>query len=177
MHIIIGLLTAVAGLFFAVTALQNSGAIDALNPFLWYRRAQWRKKLATKPIYALDKPIDVAALLILGVAKCEGEISKEQKQEILRLFKNEFRLSDKEAQSLFRASAFLMKDEVSIAKNVDKILERSQSEFTPAQVDSMLAMMRRISSLDGAASEEQLATIQNTDNYFSVLHKKHKGWN
>lgn len=176
MHIIIGLLTAIAGLFWAITALQHSGAIDSLNPFLWYRRAQWRKKLATKPLYALDKPLDVAALLIVGVAKCTGEINKEQKQDILHIFANEFHMSDGEAMGLFRASMFLMKDEISIAADIDKILERSKFKFTQAQVHSMLAMMRRVSSLDGAATEEQQTMIQNTDNYFSTLHKKHQGW-
>ena len=44
MHIVIGILTAVAGLFWAISALQNSGAIDSLNPFLWRRRARSGEK-------------------------------------------------------------------------------------------------------------------------------------
>jgi uncharacterized tellurite resistance protein B-like protein len=176
MHVIIGLLTAVAALFWALTHLQNSGAIDALNPFLWYRRAQWRKKLGTKPLYALDKPLDAAALLIFGIAKCEGEISKEQKAAILRIFEDEFRLASDKALELFRATAFLMKDEASIAKDVDKVLERSKAKFTQGQIDSLLAILRLVSTIDGPANAEQQAMIADTGNVFSGLHKKPKGW-
>ena len=48
MHIVLGVLSAVAGLIWAIVALQRSGFDPAsLNPFLWYRRSQWRKKERT----------------------------------------------------------------------------------------------------------------------------------
>jgi hypothetical protein len=47
MHYLIGLITAVAMLIFALSRLQRAGLdLNALNPFLWYRRAQWKKLYA-----------------------------------------------------------------------------------------------------------------------------------
>lgn len=175
MHIIIGVLTAIAGLFYAITALKNSGAIDSLNPFLWYRRAQWRKKFANKPIYALSEPIDVAGLLIVGVAKLEGELSKEQKQEILQVFENEFHLSDTEARHLFKSSSFHLKDVDITPKDIDNIFERSQSKFSAQQASSMISMMQRISKVDSEINVEQKRLVAETERYFQSLGNQ-KSW-
>ena len=49
-HIVIGVLSAVAGLIWAMVALQRSGLdLNALNPFLWHRRSQWKKKYGENP--------------------------------------------------------------------------------------------------------------------------------
>ena len=73
MHVVIGVLTALAGLIWAVVALQKAGiTLSSFNPFLWQRRMAWKKNLGEKPLYALSDPMEVAAVLILGVAKCEG---------------------------------------------------------------------------------------------------------
>lgn len=72
MHIVLGVLSAAAGLIWALVALQRSGFDPAsLNPFLWLRRSRWRKSYSTRAIFNLDNPMDVAAVLILGTAKCK----------------------------------------------------------------------------------------------------------
>ena len=81
MHIVIGVLTAIAGLIWALAALRKSDFnFSSLDPFAFYRRFQWNKKYSDKAIYALSGPLDVAALLLFGVAICEGAISREQKR-------------------------------------------------------------------------------------------------
>jgi hypothetical protein len=105
MHIVLGVLSAVAGLVWAMVALQRSGFDPAsLNPFLWYRRSQWRRKYGTSPILNLDNPMDVAAVLILGTAKCEGEISTEQKRAVQSIFETEFNLNRDVATDLLLAA-------------------------------------------------------------------------
>jgi len=156
MHYVIGLITAVAAFLFALNRLQNAGLdLNALNPFLWYRRAQWQKKYASKPLYSLTRPMDAAALLVLATAKCEGEISSAQKQAILRVYEDEFHLTGDQATDLFVASAFLLKDEVSIAGQLDNILERSRRAFTPEQVHSTLQLMEQVARIDGPHNAEQ----------------------
>jgi hypothetical protein len=124
MHIVLGFLSAVAGLVWALVALQRSGFNpDSLNPFLWFRRSRWRRKYATNPLYNLDDPMDVAAVLILGTAKCEGEISAEQKRAIQTLFEDEFRLDRNAAADLLLASSHLIRNEIYLVDSLDKILE------------------------------------------------------
>lgn len=166
MHIVIGLITAVGGLIWALVALQRAG-FDLSDPFAWYRRLQWRKKYPDKPLYSLQEPMDVAAVLLLGVAKCEGEISAEQKKQLLHLFDSEFKLSPDEASDLLLASSHLIRNEVYLVDNLDRILERSKERFTSAQASSLLALMDRVANFESTANEEQRKLIAATEHYFS----------
>lgn len=177
MHIVIGVITAIAGLIWAFVALQRAGVdLNSLNPFLWYRRAQWKKKYADKPIYSLRKPMDVAALLLLGIAKCEGEISSEQKREVLKVFENEFHLTHEEASDLMVASSYLMRDEVYLVDHLDKILERSGSAFTADQVESLVSLMQRVARIESPLNEEQNKLILATQGYFERLKTNTGKW-
>jgi uncharacterized tellurite resistance protein B-like protein len=177
MHIVLGALSAFAGLIWAVVALQRSGFNpDSINPFLWYRRAQWRRKYAVRPIYNLAEPMDVAALLVLGIAKCEGEISREQKQAIHDLFETEFKLDRNAAADLLLASSHLLRDEIYLVDHLDKILFRSGDSFSAGQVSSLLGMMHRIGTLESALNEEQHRLIDATQHYFRKQAGNHGRW-
>jgi uncharacterized tellurite resistance protein B-like protein len=170
MHYLIGLISATAMLIFALSRLQRAGLdLNALNPFLWYRRAQWRKLYGSKPLYSLDQPMDVAALLLLATAKCEGEVSAEQKKFLLQIFKQEFHLSDKEATALLASSAYLLRDELYIASQLEKVLARSKQAFTPEQAESTIELMQRLSWLDGEPNYEQAKLIDNTKQIFTLV--------
>src|SRR5918999_4509931 len=98
MHVIIAVITALAGLLWAMNALQRSGfQLSSLNPFLAWRRWQWRKTYGGRPIYKLDRPMDVAAVLLLGVAKADGEITSDQKREPLAPYQGEVSISRDQA--------------------------------------------------------------------------------
>ena len=105
MHIVIAVITALAGLIWALNALQRGGFdFNSLNPFLAYRRWQWRSTYGGKAIYKLERPMDVAAVLLLGVAKADGEITSDQKRLLLEMFQSEFNISRDEESDLLLAS-------------------------------------------------------------------------
>lgn len=177
MHIVISVITALGGLIWALVALQKAGFdIDALNPFLWQRRAKWRKKYDAKPIYKLSEPIDVAALLLLGVAKCEGEISTEQKHEIISIFENNFHLESDVANDQLLASAHLLRDEIYLVDNIDKILKSSSQKFTQKQVDSLINLMREVAKIESNINLEQQKLIDATEEYFVKIKKDTSNW-
>lgn len=177
MHIVLGVLSGVAGLIWAMVALQRSGFNPAtLNPFLWYRRSQWRKRYGTHPLYTLEEPMDVAAVLILGTAKCEGEISAEQKHAILQIFSTEFKLNGDDAADLLLASSHLIRNEVYLLDRLEHILERSSKRFNPEQAGSLLSLMTRTGTLESELNEEQHKLIAATENYFEKLFKRQRQW-
>ena len=177
MHIVLGVLSTVAGLIWAIVALQRSGFDPAsLNPFLWYRRSQWRKKYGTSPIFNIENPMDVAAILILGTAKCEGEISTEQKQLVQSIFETEFKLDRDTAADLLLASSHLIRDEIYLLDKLDKILARSCHLFTPEQSRSLLSLMQKVGALESGINEEQRKLILATEKYFEKLHAKKSEW-
>ena len=177
MHIVLGVLSAAAGLVWALVALQRSGFSPAsLNPFLWYRRSQWRKKYGTHPLYNLEDPMDVAAVLILGTAKCEGEISTGQKRAVLDMFEEEFKLDSDAAADLLLASSHMIRDEVYLLDRLDKMLAPSRKRFNQAQAGSLLAMMTRIGALESAINEEQRKLIVATEEYFEKQFSSDRQW-
>src|SRR5437868_4806354 len=162
-HMIIAAITALAGLLWALSSLQRSGFhLSSLNPLLAYRRWQWSKTYGAKPIYKLDRPMDVAAVLLLGVAKADGEITSDQKKVLLEMFQREFNISRDEASDLLLASSHLIRNEIYLVDHLDKILERSTPRFEPETSASLIAMMQRIAILDGSINTEQQRLIDAT---------------
>ena len=177
MHIVLSIITALAGLIWAISSLRKSGFdIEALNPFLWHRRSKWRKKHDTKPIYKLSEPLDVAALLLLGVAKCEGEVSAEQKSELVSMYESDFRLSADEASDQLLASSHLLRDEIYIVDNIQKILDRSSSKFSDSQVSSLLTLMLQVAKIESTVNQEQQKLIDATQQYFAKIKKGSNDW-
>lgn len=168
MHVVIGFLSAVAGLVWAFVALQRAGLdLNALNPFLWYRRHQWMKKYGEKPVYKIADPMEVSALLLLAMAKCEGEVSAEQKQVLKRIFRDDFHLPEGEADDLLVASAFLLRDEVYLVDNIDKVLQRSGPCFTAAQVRSLTTLLKKVARIEGSENEEQRKLTNGVESWFA----------
>ena len=177
MHILIGLITAVGGLIWALVALQRAGfSFSSLDPFAWYRRRQWSKKHNAKPLHNLEKPLDVAAVLLLGIAKCEGEISTEQKKALLAIFENTFQQTPDQAADLLLASARMIRNEVYLVDQLPRVLEKSTPNFTNAHVSSLLKLMQQISTLEGDPNQEQIKLIDATEHYFKTVLKPKNAW-
>lgn len=177
MHIVIAVITALAGFFWALTALRNSGfQLSALNPFLAARRWRWRREYGAKPLYRLERPMDAAAAVLVAIAKADGLISSEQKQTLLKLFEQHFEVPPSEASQLFAAAVHLLRDELSIADGVPHLFERSASRFEPSQVQDLLAMMRQIAMMDGSINDEQQRLLDATERYFAETHAPQQKW-
>ncbi|NIQ03934.1 MAG: TerB family tellurite resistance protein, partial [Nitrospinaceae bacterium] len=117
MHVVLGILGSLITILILVNRLSDTGLdMGKLNPFAWARRKKWQEKYYADPAFSLDSPMEAAAGLMYVMAKCSGEISREQKQCILHLFQKEFKLNDRRATELLSSCSFLLKDE-------DKIVE------------------------------------------------------
>lgn len=163
MHYVIGFITAIAGLLWALNSLQRSGVdLDAFNPFVWWRRRQIKKFYGANPLHVLDNPMEVAALLMLAIAKCDGEVSREEKQFLLQTFEREFRLPVHEASSLLSQVSFLLRDEPDVRGQLEEILDRSRSSFTTEQMESTIELMLQTASLGGRLSEGKQSLINDT---------------
>jgi uncharacterized tellurite resistance protein B-like protein len=111
--------------------------------------------------------MDVAAVLLLGVAKADGDITSDQKRELQSIFQSEFEISRDEAADLLLASSHLMRDVIYIVDHLDKILERSAKKFEDENVSSLLRLMRKVAALDGSINAEQQKLIDATERYFA----------
>ncbi len=177
MHIIIGLITAIAGLIWALNSLQRAGVdLNAFNPLAWLRRRRWKNKLGVKPQHNLTNSIDAAALLVVSVVKSSGEVTRESKMEILALFENEFGIKRNKSIELFSASSYLLKDTVDISAEVKAVLAPSQSSFTDGHIHKLIEMLNKVASFEGKPSEQQVAIINAVKKVFEHTQAQDNTW-
>ncbi len=173
MHIILAVAGAIITILILLRRLGDAGiTIDSLNPFAWYRKHQWLKKYHTKPLFNIEDPKKVAALLIVAVAKADGLISIEEKKRILQLFQEELGYAEKDASGLFTSSAFFLKDEVDILPYLNKILQLSAKSFTHNQISFTIECMQLIARLSAENSTAKNQLIKAFSNYFEKLNNR-----
>lgn len=161
MHIVLGVLGAVVTILILLNRLQENGLdVGWLDPFAWRRRREWRRRYTGNPIYAIEQPLDAAALLMLTVAKRDGDLASAEKDKLLELYRDEFRMSEREAAALLASSAHLLDAGDAFTFNLEKVLAPSKEAFSDEQVTSTLALMERIAEVGGAPSALQRELIE-----------------
>ena len=161
MHILIGIITAIAGLIWALNSLHNAGVdLNSFNPFTWARRRKWEAQYGAKPMLNLEKPLEAAGAVALSLLEELPVVTKEQKDGVIALFQDTFQLAPDQASELFTSSAYLVKGEVNLHESVPKILAPSLPQFTSEMRESLLNLLKSIASLDGSTSEAQSKIIE-----------------
>ncbi|MGH1541453.1 MAG: hypothetical protein ACRBHB_13580 [Arenicella sp.] len=156
MHIVLAVLGAVVTILILVRRLSDAGIdIGWLNPFSWYRRNQWKKKVSANPAFLLDSPMEAVAGLMYVAAKCSGDITREHKELLLQLFESEFEIDKNNAVELLASSSFLIKDEDDVAGNISKFLKPSIEKFSTDQLKMTTELVARVIHVDQTPTEKQ----------------------
>ena len=153
MHVLLGVLTAIVSILFALDRLGID--LGGMNPFYWYRRRAFAKKYGSDPIYSVEDPIHIAALLVIGAAKLDGDITAEQKRLAQDQFMAEFSIDEREASQLFGSAAHLLAAPQLIGEQLDKLADRNRETFTPEQSDSLMQMIVKVAAANGSVSASQ----------------------
>ncbi|MDH5621006.1 MAG: TerB family tellurite resistance protein [Gammaproteobacteria bacterium] len=154
MHIVLGLLTTLVTILFLLDRLGVD--IGWLNPFHWRRRRSWARQYHGDPIYSVEDPLHIASLLVLGIARLDGDLTAEQKNKVLELFSTTFSMSDKEASELLASATYLLAAPQLVADQLRQLAKRSKDKLSREQAESMLKMMNDF----GATSDRGLTGAQ-----------------
>ncbi|WP_163835414.1 TerB family tellurite resistance protein [Spartinivicinus ruber] len=177
MHIIIGFLTAVAGLVWALYRLQNSGVdLNSFNPFYWVRRRNWEKRIGTKALHSISNPMEAAAVLVVAMAELNGMVTQELKQKVIALFSSEFKVSEKEAIHLYASSSHLLKDALNVSAEVKHILGPTISLYENRHKSSLLDMLNEVGNFEGGFSQPQEELLKNINRLLSMNKSNSKQW-
>ena len=150
MHLLIAFITAVASLLYALERLGID--IGWINPWAWRRKRRWQKQYHANPVFSIEKPLEAVALLLAAVAKIDGDLSLEEKDELRTIFAEEFHLSEKEANSLLVSTVYLLGKGVEVFDRPKDVLAPSIEKFTDAQKDSLIALLSRVAAIGGSSS-------------------------
>ncbi len=155
MHIIIAAISAIAGLVWALNSLQRSGVnLNSFNPFYWLRRRRWSEQIVN-PLYAIESPRELTAVLAFGVLKLAGDPTVEQKRKLLKLFVDELRYSEKEAGEMYIVASHLIGTDPNYEVHADTIMKTALPSYSDEQKQLTLNLIRTISASFDAATAAQ----------------------
>jgi len=178
MHIILGFLGTVVTILWLLHRLAEMGIdLGGLNPFLWHRRRKWRKHYDANPIFKIYSPLDVTALLITATAKTSGDMSSEEKGEILSIFENEFHLSKADAAELLISSNHLLGKGEEVRNNLSGVLSPSINNFSAEQAQSAIGLLHRVSNVSSTPNEMQQRLVDNATTILKKVSEPKGKWN
>ncbi len=174
MHILLGLLGSIVTILFLLDRLGID--LGGLNPFGWRRRRAWAKKYGGDPIYSVEDPIHVAALLIIGAAKINGDLTAEQKKVAQEQFESNFSLDSRAASQLFGSAAHLLAAPQLIDTQLHALADKNKGDFSQDQAESMVKMMIEVASADGDLTATQNEYIEGIRSQFVSVKEHHGTW-
>lgn len=174
MHIVLGLLTAIVSILFLLNRMGVN--LGGLNPFDWRRRRAFAKRYGADPIYSVEDPVHVAALLIIGAAKLNGDLTAEQKEVAQEQFESNFSMDSRAASQLFGSAAHLLAAPQLIDTQLNALADKSKSHFSQDQADSMVQMMIEVASADGNLTATQSEFIEGIQSQFVPVKKRQGTW-
>jgi tellurite resistance protein len=148
MHIILGALGSLVTILWLLHRLAEMGIdLGGLNPWAWRRRRKWRSTYEANPVFAITSPMELTALLIAATAKADGDMTSEEKQAILEIFRNDFHLDERDAASLLTASTHLLGRGEEVRDRLADVVRPARGSFTDAQAESAVDMVERIAAV------------------------------
>jgi len=174
MHILLGLLGTAVTILYLLDRLGID--LGGLNPFYWRRRRAWARKYDGDPIYSVEDPIHVAALLIVGAAKLDGDLTVEQKQAAIAQFEETFSLGSRAAAELVTSATHLLGAPQVIDAQLAGLIDRHKDRFSPEQVASIVEMMTRVASAGSEPGERQREYISGFRSQFRFTEKREGPW-
>lgn len=164
MHIVLAVLTALGTIGFLLwrinIGLQAGREIhDEISAF--GRRSSWRRKLNTSdPVAEIGDPRESAAVLMLGVARADGDVTAEQRAAILGQIKIHFNMAGKDAEDLFAHSLWLTQNAADISGRMRKITDPVFMQCTVREQEELKQMLQTIALVGGAPSILQEEILQ-----------------
>lgn len=174
MHIVLGLLGTIVTILFLLDRLGIN--LGGLNPFYWRRRRAWAKKYEGDPIYSVEEPMHVAALLIIGATKLDGDLTAEQKKVALSQFESSFSLDSRAASELLGSAAHLLGAPQIIDTQLNGLADKNKDRFSRDQAESMIQMMVEVASADGELTAKQSEYVEGIRSRFVPSVKSEGTW-
>ncbi len=164
MGILLQLLGLVVAIAVALGALKRNGVdIGWLNPFTFFHRLRWRRKSQVPPLYALDHPVDVVAVMALAAVQTSGMVTSKQKEGVLALLCQHLSMDGAEANKLWILSSHLLRHRALDAREVPGVLTKSADKFSDYHQNTLLNVVKAAIAIEppeNAAQRELVTAIE-----------------
>lgn len=110
------------------------------------------------------------------MAKMDGDITREQKFEILTMFETEFKLSGSDAVESYGASSYMLQNVVNIIGEIKNILAPTIKKFELNQKRLLVETLSKISTTEGEPTKEQREFIVEVELQFERTKSENPKW-
>ena len=140
------------------------------------RKKEWETKMNADPLFCMTNPMEATACMMYAMARCSGDISKEQKQCLREQFQTEFHLEEKKANELLTSCAFLVKDEDRILENLNEFMKPSHEKFDSEKKQSAIDLIKTVKDCEGDVTGKQTEFMQQIEEFFSEKKDPDNKW-
>jgi hypothetical protein len=177
MGVIAQVLGLIVSYVLAMEALRRFGIdLGWLNPLTFFRRRSWRNKVTTPPLYTLQHPVDVVAVLALATVQTTGAISTQQKAGVQQLLRDKLSLSEADATNLWLASSHLLRNRALELSEVPVVLKPSAEKFTAYHIETLQATMREAALIEPPINAAQQQLIDAVGAFFTQTKTSPRSW-
>lgn len=165
MQILIGLLVAAAGAFFAFryfveAAREGRDAVSDVKGF--FRSGKWSRKIDRRLIENLADPREAAAVLLYQTASYDGAVTERQKAAMVAEMRAAFGADDETAEGLYAFARMAQGEINDAANNLRKILASVRGACTDEEKETLVSMLTKIGEVEGPLSEAQRRLVDET---------------
>jgi hypothetical protein len=177
MGVVLQILGLVITFTMAMEALRRFGIdVGWLNPLTFFHRRAWQKKVSTPPLYAIDHPVDVVAVLALAIVQTTGSISSQQKAGVQALLKQHLNLTEVDATNVWLSSSHMLRNRALEPSEVPSVLARSASKFTDYHVQTLGTVLRSAAAIEPPINAAQQQLLSAIDAFFEQKKRESGPW-
>lgn len=126
------------------------------------RRFAFKRRSGKKGLDLVDEPMEAAAVLMVELARTDGLLSRDSREVIETLCREEFSLQAEDADALIAHAQWLVR-EAPVSDAVFRRMSRfllNHRDIGPEQIVDLDGMLVAVSEADGLPGTEQLALLQ-----------------
>jgi len=167
MGILLELLGLMVALLVGLGTLKRNGVdIGWLNPFSFFHRLRWKRKVTVPPLYALEHPVDVVGVLALAAVQTSGMVTTKQKEGVLALLRQHLSMPEAEANNLWILSSHLLRHRALDAREVPAVLEKSVEKFSDYHQQTLMAIVKAAVVIEPPANAAQAELVAAIEAFF-----------
>ncbi|MEQ8179476.1 MAG: TerB family tellurite resistance protein [Amphiplicatus sp.] len=158
MHILMGLLVAAAGAFWAFRYFTDAAreGREALRDVKGlYRSGKWSRQVDRRLIENLADPREAAAILLYQVASYDGAVTDRQKAAMVSEMRSAFSADEETVEGLYAFARMALGQINDASNSLKKILRPVIEACTPEEKRALLDMLLRMAEIEGPVSDVQ----------------------
>lgn len=166
MHILLGILGALGALAFLIYrihfAVRASREIaDAAGDARRFvRRALWLRRRSADPVSRLTDPREAATILMLAVARAEGDLTDAARGAIQAEMCRRFQMPEQEAAAMFGQLAWATRDLIDVPSRMRKIVRPLLESCTSGERRELVQMLTAVAKAAGGVTPERLQIVE-----------------